>query len=87
MIKTQFNSNIQIFRSDNGKEFVDMAFGIFLQNLGILHHTSCPYTSEQNGVEECKHRHLIETVVALLYDSHLPASFWVDALATANYLI
>ena len=69
------------------KEFLNNAFGSFLQSLGIIHHTSCPYTPEQNGVAERKHRHLIETVVTLLHESHLPAPFWVEALATANYLI
>ena len=75
MVKTQFNSNIKIFRSDNGKEFLNNAFGSFLQSLGIVHHTSCPYTPEQNGVAERKHRYLIETIVTLLHESHLPASF------------
>ena len=87
MVKTQFNSNIKIFPSDNGKEFLNNAFGSFLQSLGIVHHTSCPYTPEQNGVAERKHRHLIETVVTLLHESHLPAFFWAEALSTANYLI
>ena len=87
MVKTQFNSHVKLFRSDNGKEYVNNIFGQFLQSLGIIHQTSCPYTPEQNGVAERKHRHLIETVVTLLHQSHLPVSFWVEALATANYLI
>ncbi|WP_353806156.1 DDE-type integrase/transposase/recombinase, partial [Acinetobacter baumannii] len=87
MIKTQFNSHVKLFRSDNGKEYVNNIFDQFLQSLGIIHQTSCPYTPEQNGVAERKHHHLIETVVTLLHQSHLPVSFWVEALATANYLI
>ena len=87
MVKTQFNSHVKPFRSDNGKEYVNNIFGQFLQSLVNIHQTSCPYTPEQNGVAERKHHHLIETVVTLLHQSHLPVSFRVEALATANYLI
>jgi len=27
---------------------------------GILHQTSCPYTSQQNGVAERKNKHLLK---------------------------
>lgn len=70
----RFNS-FHVFHSDNVKEFLNNGFGLYLQSLGIIHHTSCPYTPEQNGVAEWKHRHLIETVITLLQESHLPASF------------
>ncbi|GJY23207.1 putative RNA-directed DNA polymerase [Tanacetum coccineum] len=31
----------------------------FCKEKGILHQTSCPYTPQQNGVAERKHRHLL----------------------------
>ncbi|KAG8499958.1 hypothetical protein CXB51_006541 [Gossypium anomalum] len=38
---------------------------------GILHRLSCPHTSEQNGVAERKHRHVMETGLTLLAQANL----------------
>ncbi|KAD4586624.1 hypothetical protein E3N88_24225 [Mikania micrantha] len=41
----------------------------------------------QNGVAERRHRHIVETGLALLHYAHLPLSFWTHAFQTAVYLI
>jgi histone deacetylase 1/2 len=48
---------------------------------------SCPYTSEQNGLAERKHRHILETTITLLQTANLPPKFWFHACATSIYLI
>jgi hypothetical protein len=48
---------------------------------------SCPHTHQQNGAIEQKHRHIVETGLALLSHAHLPLKFWDDAFSTACYLI
>jgi histone deacetylase 1/2 len=48
---------------------------------------SCPHTSQQNGIAERKHRHLVETGLALLAHSSLPLRYWDAAFLTACYLI
>ena len=48
---------------------------------------SCPYTPQQNGMAERKHRHLVETTITLLSASSLALKFWFHACSTANYLI
>ena len=68
-----------------GGEFI--AFKIFLQQEGICFRYSCPYTHHQNGVVERKHRHIVETGLTLLAQSHLPLSFWWEAFHTASFLI
>jgi hypothetical protein len=42
---------------------------------------------QQNGVVERKHRHLVETGLALLAHSSLPLRYWDEAFLTACYLI
>ncbi|KAJ9559500.1 hypothetical protein OSB04_004660 [Centaurea solstitialis] len=87
MIQTQFQKNIQIFRSDNGGEFVNSEMKSFFQTKGIIHQTTCPHTPEQNGVAERKNRILLEITRALLIESQAPKFFWPEALVTAAYLI
>ncbi|KAK4403247.1 Retrovirus-related Pol polyprotein from transposon RE2 [Sesamum angolense] len=55
--------------------------------LGILHQTSCPYTSQQNGVAERKHRHLLDVARTIMTHMHVPKSYWGDVVLTACYLI
>jgi transposase InsO family protein len=40
---------VKVFQSDNGGEFVNSAFTKALQDSGIEHQLSAPYTHQQNG--------------------------------------
>lgn len=55
--------------------------------MGIFYRLSCPHTHQQNGAVERKHRHLVETGLALLSHSSVPLVHWEDAFHTACYLI
>ena len=48
---------------------------------------SCPYTPEQNGTSERKHRHLIEIALSLLQTASLPKKLWDEVVCTSTYLI
>ncbi|KAG8501579.1 hypothetical protein CXB51_003840 [Gossypium anomalum] len=85
MVFTQFGKHIKQFQSDWGGEF--RAFSSVLANQGILHRVSCPYTSEQNGVAERKHRHVVETGITLLAQANLPMDYWGYAFCSATHLI
>ncbi|PKU80445.1 Retrovirus-related Pol polyprotein from transposon TNT 1-94 [Dendrobium catenatum] len=89
--KTQIENfagrRIKTIRTDGGTEFVNSSFHNFLRSNGISHQISCPYTPEQNGLAERKHRHIIETTRALLLTASLPHSYWAEAVTTAVYLI
>ncbi|KAF5813031.1 putative RNA-directed DNA polymerase [Helianthus annuus] len=85
MVERQFNTKLKRVQSDWGGEFRNLAS--FLTSLGIIHQRSCPHTSEQNGVVERRHRHVVETGLALLAHSHAPQRFWEFAFETAVYLI
>ncbi|KAG8500106.1 hypothetical protein CXB51_003624 [Gossypium anomalum] len=64
--------------------FIDMTSRF---TLGILHRVSCPHTSEQNGVAERKHRHIVETGLTLLAQANLPMKYWGYAFCSAVHLI
>lgn len=75
MIQTQYSSVIKCFRCDLGGEYCDSDFLHLLQSDGTLQQSSCAETPEQNGVVECKHRHIMETASSLLISSSVPNSF------------
>ncbi|PKU80641.1 Retrovirus-related Pol polyprotein from transposon TNT 1-94 [Dendrobium catenatum] len=62
-------------------------FQNYFQTHGIQQQFSCPYTPQQNGLAERKHRHIIETARTLILDANLPYNLWVYAVLTAVYLI
>nr|XP_043615796.1 uncharacterized protein LOC122587696 [Erigeron canadensis] len=80
-----FQSQIISLFTDNGGEFIGLL--PFLQSMGISHYTTPPHTPEQNGIAERRHRHIVETGLALLHYAGLPLSFWSHAFQTAVYLI
>jgi transposase InsO family protein len=69
------NYTIKQFQSDNGGEYCSTVFKQFLTTSGIFHHFSCPHTSQQNGIAEKKHCHIMEMRLTLLAQSGLPKVF------------
>lgn len=62
-------------------------YNIFFHENGVIHQRSCVYTPQQNGVVECKHRHLLKVSHALRLNVNLPLKFWGDCTLTVAYLI
>lgn len=65
MIENQFRTRVKVVRIDNEGEFVNHEFVKCLANLGIVYHRTCPYTPQQNGVAERKHKYLLDIARAL----------------------
>ena len=84
-VERQLDTKLKAIQSDWGGEYHRL--NRYFQRTGIVHRVSCPHTSQQNGVAERKHRHLVETGLALLAHVSLPLCFWDEAFLTACYLI
>ncbi|KAD3337848.1 hypothetical protein E3N88_33369 [Mikania micrantha] len=85
MAERQFSTKLKTVQTDWGGEFRNLSS--FFAQIGIIHRLSCPHTSEQNGIVERRHRHVVETGLTLLAQSHVPQRFWHYAFETAVYLI
>lgn len=67
-------------------ELTSGAMGKHLTSRGIVIQKTVPYAHAQNGKSERYIRTLEEGGQALLADSGLPMSFWLDAVLTRQYL-
>jgi transposase InsO family protein len=74
-------------RSDNGTKFKNTLVEEFLDEEGIKHEFSTPYTSQQNGVVERKNRTLIDMARTMLDEYKMLDLFWCDAVDTACHAI
>lgn len=85
-VENQTNKRIKTLRSDNGLEFCNKEFNLYLQKEGVNHQKSNPYTPEQNGLSERCNRTVVEKARCLLFDADLGKEFWAEATNTAVYL-
>jgi transposase InsO family protein len=74
-------------RSDNGTEFKNSQIEGFLEDEGIKHEFSSPYTPQQNGVVERKNQTLLDMARTMLDEYKTPDRFWAEAINTACYSI
>jgi hypothetical protein len=59
----------------------------FLEEEGIKHEFSAPYTPQQNGVVERKNKTLIDMARTMLGEFKTPEQFWSEAVNTACHAI
>ena len=52
-----------------------------------MHQFSCPYTEQQNGLVERKHKHIIESSLSMVFQAKLHLTQWFSAVNTAIFLI
>ncbi|KAK1650330.1 hypothetical protein QYE76_068135 [Lolium multiflorum] len=78
-----YESEIKAIRTDNGTEFKNYTMQEFVDDKGIKHEFSAPYTPQQNGVVERKNRTIIEMARTMLSEFNSPHNFWGEAISTA----
>jgi transposase InsO family protein len=85
--QNEFDANVKKIRSDNDSEFKNTQVEDYLDQEGIKHEFSAPYTPQQNGVPERKNRTLIEPVRTMLDEYKTSDCFWVKAINTACHTV
>ena len=85
--QNEFELKIKNVRSDNGSEFRNTNVEEFLDEEGIKHEFSAPYTPQSNGIVEKKNRMLIEAARTMLDEYKTPDIFWAEAVNTACHAI
>ena len=83
----EFGLPIKKMRSDNGTEFKNTLVEEFLDEEGIKHEFSTPYTPQQNGVVERKNCTLIDMARTMLDEYKTSDLFWSDAVNIAFHAI
>jgi transposase InsO family protein len=85
--QNEFELKVNKIRSDNGSEFKNLQVEGFLEEEGIKHEFSAPYTPQQNGVVERKNKTLIDMARMMLGEFKTPERFWSEAVNTACHTI
>jgi hypothetical protein len=85
--QNEFDAKVKKTRSDNGSEFKNTQVQDYLDQEGIKHEFSAPYTPQQNGVAERKNRTLIESARRMLDEYKTSDHFWAEAINTVCHAV
>jgi transposase InsO family protein len=85
--QNEFELKVKKIRSDNRSEFKNLQVEEYLEEEGIKHEFSAPYTPQQNGVAEKKNRTLIDMARTMLGEFKMPERFWSEAVNMACHAI
>ncbi|GKA27172.1 ribonuclease H-like domain-containing protein, partial [Tanacetum coccineum] len=86
-VNKQFNIDIKALQCDHGGEYDNTHFHDLFRQNGIQFRFSCPRTSQQNGKSERMLRTITNLIRTLLFQAHIPPSYWVDALNMIAHLL
>jgi hypothetical protein len=86
-VSTQFSRTIKVIQCDNSHEFNNASSHTFFATSGVIMQMSCPYTSPRNDKVE-RTLHTINNMIrSLLFQTSMPAGYWVEGLHTTMYLL
>ncbi|CAI7820330.1 unnamed protein product [Closterium sp. NIES-54] len=86
MAERQCKTTVKVLRIDRGGEFLGHDFLLFLDEKGIIHNLTCPYTMEQNGMAEREMRSIVEAVRSMLLHMGVQNHWWHLALSQAIWV-
>jgi transposase InsO family protein len=85
--QNEFELKVKKIRSNNGSEFKNLQVEEYLEEEGIKHEFSAPYTPKQNGVVERKNWTLINKARTMLGEYKTLEQFWSEVMNTACHAI
>ena len=85
MVEKYFKASLVTLYTNGGTEYKSLKS--YFVSQGIQYQVSPPYIPEHVGSTERKHRHVVETGLAMLHKASLPLKYWSHAFLTAAYLI
>ncbi|POM71775.1 LOW QUALITY PROTEIN: Integrase catalytic core protein [Phytophthora palmivora] len=86
-LENAMGQRIKRLRPDNGGEYTGRQFKAYLNNCGIKHEKTVPYTPQQNGLAEHMNRSLVEMARCMLYHESVDKKWWAEAVNTAAWII
>lgn len=78
---------VKIIRSDGGGEIFNNSVKKLLEEHGIIHQVTVPYTPEQNGRVEREMRTVMEAARTMLKAKNCDNELWAEAVNTAVYIL
>ncbi|QRV96367.1 Pol polyprotein/retrotransposon [Ceratobasidium sp. AG-Ba] len=85
-IELSSGHRVKTLRTDGGGEYISNSMAAYLADAGILHQTTCPNSSQQNGVAERFFRTLLDRIRCMLAEAKMPWGWWAEAAMTAVYI-
>ena len=79
----QTGQKLITIRTDRGSEFLSKEQKCYLQECGIEHQTSMPYSPQQNGRAEHFQQTIINKAESMRHTAGLSDGFWKHAVGTA----
>ena len=85
-VEKNTGKKIKVLQSDNGREFCNTEFDIFLRSEGIERRLTIAHTPQKNGIAERMNRTILEMARCMFLQSKLTPSFWGEAVTTACHV-
>jgi transposase InsO family protein len=85
--QNEFELKVKKIRSDNGSEFKNLQVEEYLEEEGIKHEFSAPYTPQQNNVVERKNMTFMDMERTMFGEYKTRERFWSEAVNIACHAI
>jgi hypothetical protein len=83
LVENILSSSIKTMQIVGGTEFLPL----IKSYPSIQFHISRPYTSQQNGLVERKHRHIVELSLASMFHAKIPQVYWPEVFESVTFVI